>query len=59
MFLNRYIVWDSVYVSELLHPFTPKGSLRSGEQVWIEESTSRARHKHSGDRAFAIFGPRL
>ena len=45
------------YLSELLHPYAPTRSLRSADQLLLEEPRSRL--KYRGDRAFSVAGPKL
>ncbi len=46
-----------VYLSELLHLYTPSRSLRSRDQALLV--VPRVRLKRRGERAFAVAGPRL
>jgi hypothetical protein len=46
-----------VYLSDLLYPHVPARSLRSEQQLRLEQP--RARSKKYGDRAFSIAAPRL
>lgn len=45
------------YLSELLQPYTPSRSLRSGDKNLLVVPHSRL--KYRGDRAFSVAGPRL
>lgn len=45
-----------VYLSELVHPYTPSRSLRSYDQALLV--IPRVRLKRRGERAFAVAGPR-
>ncbi len=46
-----------MYLSELLHPYTPSRCLRSSDQNLLLVLQSRL--KRRGDRAFSVVGPRL
>lgn len=46
-----------VYLSELLHPYTPTRSLRSADQLLLR--VPKTRRKLRGDRAFATAAPKL
>ncbi len=46
-----------MYLSELLHPYTPSRCLRSSDQNLLIVPQSRL--KRRGDRAFSVVGPRL
>uniref|UniRef100_A0AAR2LCS1 Ig-like domain-containing protein n=1 Tax=Pygocentrus nattereri TaxID=42514 RepID=A0AAR2LCS1_PYGNA len=45
------------YLVKLLKPYKPYRSLRSSNQMLLEQPTSHLKHK--GDRAFAVIAPRL
>jgi len=46
-----------IYLSELLHPYTPSRSLRSADQLLL--TVPKARLKLRGDRAFSVAAPKL